>query len=219
MQTVAKTYPDIHLQTFVGPTVHFLNAYVANRNGQLYTRVYHDPISQGYTLPYVIGHSKLNHSDWLRSALVRAVAYCSSVEDFQQERIYLQLTCLVNGYSLLFVESHIQHFFYYFTADNMRYYLDQTMFDKFRRRLFDFIDVQHELSNKNQRLDNNGSLIRLHYLYEIGPRCQFNQKFHNLWRKHFGNHPELSKENSLIVLTTKHLHSLNALLAQYKSLK
>ena len=219
MPTVAKKHPDVHLQTFIGSSVHFLNAYVANRNGQLYSRVYHDPTSQGYTLPYVVGHCKLNHSDWLRSALVRAVSYCSSVEDFQQERIYLELTCLVNGYSLLFVESRIQHFFKYFNADNMRYYLDQAMFDKFRRRLFDFIDIQHELSDKNQKLDDNGNLIRLHYLYEFGPRCQFNQQFHHLWFKYFGNHPILSKEKSKIVLTTKHLHSLNALLAQYKSLK
>ena len=80
----------------------FLNAYIENQNGQLYSRVYHDPSSQSYMLPYVTGHSKLKHSDWLRSALLRAIYYCSSVVDFQQERIYIEISYLANGYSLLF---------------------------------------------------------------------------------------------------------------------
>jgi hypothetical protein len=86
----------IHIDT----SVSYLNAYIANQNGRLYTRVYNDSAIQPYILPYVVGHSKVNHSDWIRTALLRAVCYCSSVEDFNQERIYIELTCLVNGYSL-----------------------------------------------------------------------------------------------------------------------
>ncbi|CAF4142130.1 unnamed protein product, partial [Rotaria sordida] len=65
------------------------------------------------------GHSKLAHSDWFLSALIRAVCYCSSVEDFNQERIYLELTSLTNGYSLLFVEAHVQYFCDYFHTHAM----------------------------------------------------------------------------------------------------
>ncbi|CAF5163811.1 unnamed protein product, partial [Rotaria magnacalcarata] len=32
-----------------------------------------------------------------------------------------------------------------------------------------------------QQIDDNGHLIRLNYLYEQGPRCQFNQEFYQLW--------------------------------------
>ncbi|CAF4667764.1 unnamed protein product, partial [Rotaria magnacalcarata] len=84
----------------------FLNAFVQNQNGDLFSRIHRHPLIQGYSLPYEVGHAKLVHSDWLRSALIRAVCYCSSVEDFNLERIYLELTCLTNGYSLRFVETH-----------------------------------------------------------------------------------------------------------------
>jgi len=195
-----------------------LDAFIANRQGQLHTRVYHHPTIQGYTLPYVVGHSKVNHSDWIRSALVRAVCYCSSMTDFNQERIYIELTCLVNGYSIPFVESRISHFYKYFHGETVRYSMDQTIYDKFRRQWFEFIDMRRVLSRKLQHFDDSDHLIRLHYLYEFGSRCQFNEKFHELWMKHFSNDPNLCKEKTAIILTTKHLHSLNALLSQQKSL-
>ncbi|CAF4337030.1 unnamed protein product, partial [Rotaria magnacalcarata] len=37
-------------------------------------------------------------SHWLRSSLIRAVRYCTTIEDFNQERIYLEMTYLANGY-------------------------------------------------------------------------------------------------------------------------
>jgi len=217
LQTVSKQYSNVHFQTLIGSSVQFLNAYIENRHGQLYSRVYHDPTIQSYTLPYVVGHTKVNHSDWLRSALIRAVYYCSSVHDFNQERIYIELTYLTSGYSLIFVESHVQHFFNYVNAEMMRYSLDQIMYDKFRRQWLEFMVGKHKLSEELQKVDDNGHLIRLNYLYEYGPRCEFNKQFHRLWLNSFGTDSNISQENSTIILTTKHLHSLNALLAQHKS--
>ena len=56
---------------------------------------------------------------------------------------------------------------------------------------------------KLQQLSDTGRLIRLHYLYEYGARCQFNQEFHKLWKKHFGNNPILCKEKTAIQLYNK----------------
>ena len=56
LQTIRQKYPHVQLQICIDTSVHFLNAYVANHDGQLYTRVYHDPTIQAYTLPYVVGH-------------------------------------------------------------------------------------------------------------------------------------------------------------------
>ena len=217
LQKFRTQYPNLHCQTLTGSIVQYLNAYIENRQGQLYSRVIHNPTIQAYTLPYVVGHPKLKHSDWLRAALIRAVCYCSSVDDFHQERIYIELTYLVNGYSLLFVECHMQHFFKYFETEDMRYSLDQAMYDKFRRQWFEWIDWQRELNNKLETVDNNGNLIRLNYLYEYGPRCQFKEDFHVIWSKYLNTDPQLSEKTSTILLTTKHVHSLNALLSQQKS--
>ena len=180
--------------------------------------MYHHPILQSYTLPYVVGHSKVQHSHWLRYALIRAVCYCSSVEDFNQERIYLELTYLANGYSLLFVETHVQHFLNHFHAEDIRYSLDRSMYDKFRRQWFDFMASQREITHKLQETDDDGHLLRLNYLYEYGQKSEFNRRFHRLWTKHFHDHPKLSEQHSTIVLSTKHMHSLNTLLTQQKSI-
>ncbi|CAF3797941.1 unnamed protein product [Rotaria sp. Silwood1] len=178
---IREKYINVRFQYSIGTNVEFLNAYVENRDGQLYTRVFHQPTTiHRYTLPYVIGHSKVSHSDWLRYALIRAVCYCSSVEDFRQERIYLELTYLSNGYSLLFVESHIRHFFEYFHMANMRYSNSQTDYDNFRQYWFNFMTMQHELTDELKKFEDNAQLIHLKYFYEFGPRCQFDQQFSEL---------------------------------------
>ncbi|CAF4407436.1 unnamed protein product, partial [Rotaria magnacalcarata] len=139
--------------------VPFLNAFVQNQNGDLFSRIHRHPLIQGYSLPYEVGHAKLVHSDWLRSALIRAVCYCSSVEDFNLERIYLELTCLTNGYSLRFVETHVQHFFNFFHLHPMRYSRDQIMYNKFRHSWFNYIKMQHELSDQLQQFDDKGNNV------------------------------------------------------------
>ncbi|CAF4636069.1 unnamed protein product, partial [Rotaria socialis] len=100
LQTIRDKSPNVQFQKLIASSVPFLNAFVQNQNGDLFSRIHRHPLIQGYSLPYEVGHAKLVHSDWLRSALIRAVCYCSSVEDFNLERIYLELTCLTNGYSL-----------------------------------------------------------------------------------------------------------------------
>ncbi|CAM2711106.1 unnamed protein product [Rotaria socialis] len=217
LQTIRDKNHNVQFQKLIGTNVPFLNAFVENQNGELFTRVYHHPILSRYTLPYVVGHSKLAHGDWFRSALIRAVCYCSSIENFNLERIYLELTCLANGYSIFFVENNVQHFFGYFHADTMRYLKDQTMYDKFRHDWFGYMTMQYELSDKLQTFNDNDCLIHLNYLYEFGPKCQFNQQFHCLWLESFNQHANLSKDKVKVQLTTKHQHSLNSLLAREKS--
>ncbi|CAF4372262.1 unnamed protein product, partial [Adineta steineri] len=137
---------------------------------------------------------------------------CSLIEDFRRERIYLELSYLTNGYSLLFVESHIQHFFEYFHTPHLQYINNQTQYNEFRLKWLDYIGMQYELTDQLQQCDSQGRLIRLQYLYEWGPRCNFNQKFLDLWSEYFRRHPLLSTEKLKILLTTKHEYSLNTLL-------
>ncbi|CAF1451550.1 unnamed protein product [Adineta steineri] len=176
------------------------------------TRITHHPILPQFTLPYLVGHSKLGHSDWFQWTLIRSVCCCSLIEDFRRERIYLELSYLTNGYSLLFVETHIQHFFEYFHTPHLQYINNQTQYNEFRLKWLDYIGMQYELTDQLQQCENQGRLIRLHYLYEWGPRCNFNQKFLELWSEYFRRHPLLSTEKLKILLTTKHEYSLNTLL-------
>ncbi|CAF2186794.1 unnamed protein product [Rotaria magnacalcarata] len=191
----------------IASNVPFLNAFVQNQNGNLFSRIYRHPLIQDYSLSYEVGHAKLVHSDWLRSALIRAVCYCSSVKDFNLERIYLELTSLINSYSLRFVETHVQHFFNFFHLHPMRYSRDQIMYNKFRHNWFNYIKMQHELSDQLQQFDDKGQLIHLNYLYEYGTRYQFNEQFHRIWSEYFNQHPNLSIQKCKILLKAINVHS------------
>ncbi|CAF3934742.1 unnamed protein product [Rotaria sordida] len=217
LENIREQHWNVRFQKFIGTNVEFLNASIENRQGQLYTRVHYDSNMPRYTLPYLLGHSKSAHSDWLRTALIRAVCYCTSVDDFQQERIALELTYLISGYSLLFVETHVKHFFNYFHAQTVRYSRNQSTYDKFRQQWFKFVEQRYELIEQLEKFNDNGRLIQFNYIYDFGPRCRFNREFYKLWIHYFEKHPILSEENSKIILTTKHFHSLNTLLAVDKS--
>ncbi|CAF1285263.1 unnamed protein product [Rotaria sp. Silwood1] len=216
LEDLREKHRNIRFQKLIGTTVSFLNAYIENRQGQLYTRVHHDSNMQRYILPYVIGHTKSSHSDWLFFALIRAVYYCTSVDDFQQERVYLELTYLINGYSVLFVETHVKFFFNHFSSETMRFSYNQNSYDQFRQQWFKFIEQRHELSQQLQKLDDTNCLFQFHYIYDFGPKCRFNRDFRQLWHQYFQQHPTLSEENCKIILNAKNFHSLNTLLGMDK---
>ena len=212
---IPDTSIDIDLQ--MGPNIQFLDAYIENKEGILYSRVNHDHEAQSYTLPYAFGNSKAVHSHWLRSSLIRAVRYCTSVEDFNRERIYLEVTCLANGYSLEFVEKRIQHFYNFFDANSVRTYLDQRLYNRLRHRLFLFISQQKRYIEENRELEKKNELIRLSYLYEFGPRREFDQKMKEILCNSLESSNTASKKKKLkIKITTKNQYSLNALLSRQK---
>ncbi|CAF4557318.1 unnamed protein product, partial [Rotaria magnacalcarata] len=164
----------------IASNVRFLNAYIENQHGILYSRVDHNSAMQPYTLPYVIGHSKVSYSHWFRLALIRAVRYCTSVTDFNQERVYLEVTWLANGYSLKFIEKRINHFYSHFDAVSLRTCLDQQVYKKLRHRLFNFIHEQRTYLKNNEELDKKNERVQLTYLYEFGPKRQFNQRLQEI---------------------------------------
>jgi hypothetical protein len=216
LQAIRTKNSNVHLEIKMDSKVQFLNAHIENQNGTLYSRVYHDPAIQKYTLPYAIGHSEVAHSHWLRSALIRAVRYCTSVDDFNQERIYLELTCLANGYPLEFIEKRIDHFFTHFDATSLRLFLDQQVYDKLRNRLFNFMNEQQRFSDTNRELEKNGQLVRLSYAYEYGPTREFNAKLYKTLSENLNQHVQPSKRKINMKVTTIHQHSLNALLSRQK---
>jgi hypothetical protein len=184
-----------------------MNGFISNENSQFHSRIYHDPAVQLYALPYVTGHSKVQYSNWIRTALIRAVCYCPSVDDFNQERIRIELACFANGYSYRFVESRVEHFYNYFHSEALRCDLDQTIYKKWRQKWFDFITLQRTLLSKLQKRKDKGEVFRFHYLYEYGARSAFNKDFHH--------YPMLDNEPIVFMLSTKHLYSLNTLFAQH----
>ena len=205
---------SLEITTFIGSNVHFFEAFIENKNGHLYTRVSHESISQLFLLPYAHGHPRLFHRQWFRAALIRAGQYCNTFEDFEEERLYLELTFLANGYSLDFVEYHLRQFFFRFNPKrNEPLNLNSFTYISFRRELFRCVDQQKHDLEEEQKLRKNYRLIQLYYLFDWGSRCDFNKKFYELWRDIVEKDPRFKNYQLKVKLNTKHCFSSNTLLA------
>ena len=104
---------NIHLRTSMGHKIHYLDAEFGHHEGILQTNVYHRVNIEPYALPYVYDTTKRQeHSYLLRDALVRAVLYCSNVDEFENERFYIELSFMINNASLDFIKETIEKFYH-----------------------------------------------------------------------------------------------------------
>ena len=211
LRSLTERYPAMQLQTSVGRSVQFCNTQVENRQGSLYTRLAHP-----YTLPFVVGDAKAEHRRWLQAALMRAGQVCSNVSDFVEERIRLEAACLFAGYSLDFLELHLQYVFRSMNIEAIRFSMPQAAYDILRRRLFDSVEQQRTRLEKYHELEDKERVLRLHYLHDYGSRTRFHERFHQIWTTYLKEDPQLSNEKTKIILRTKHVYSLNALLGEQK---
>ena len=147
---------------------------------------------------------------------MRAVRYCTSVEDFNRERIYLEVTCLTNGYSLAFVEKQVQQFFTRFDVTSLRVIPVPHMYRQLRRRLFNFISDQQRAAEKKEELETNDRIARLSYRYEYGSKHLFDAKLREILSKHLDTPDQPAQYKMKLVVTTKQHYSLNALLSAQK---
>ncbi|CAF1317143.1 unnamed protein product [Adineta steineri] len=217
LRTMNQKQSNIHIEASFGRSIHFLNAQIENRNGHLYTSVYHDKTQiSKYVLPYVVGQTKAQHSHWFRSALIRAIRFCSNYIDFIEEQSYLQMTCLANGYSIDFIEIQLKHLYIRFNAENIRFCLDQIVYQQLRRRILNFIDEQRIIYNKNEELEDQEYIFYLSYPYDYGSYNEYNRKFHETWRTHLQFDGQLSHPNAKVILAPKQIYSLNTLFAEEK---
>jgi hypothetical protein len=202
-----RQQPDIQLITSISSGVHFLDAYVQNRNGSLYTSVYHDSTEQRHLLPYAVGHPRLLHRQWFRLTMIRAGQYCSPFEDFEDERLYTELTFLANGYSVEFVNDHLVQFFKRHNPVRQQSNLNRFIYVSLRRQLFRCLSQQQQHSGVDDHC------IHLQYLFDWGSRVEFNRKFHELWCHILEKDPTFKNYGLKIKLSSWHCYSSNALLA------
>ncbi|CAF4082317.1 unnamed protein product, partial [Adineta steineri] len=145
---------------------------------------------------------------------VRAVQYCCTYEDFQDERLKIELTFLANGYSLDFVKYHLQQFLKRFSSSLTSIYFNHSIYATFRRDLFVYFNEQKYYFDEDQLQQRESRIIELYYLYDWGKRHEFNQKFYHLWSTMLNENPALQKLGLKIILTTKHCYLSNTLLTQ-----
>lgn len=216
LKKLQEKQPTVEFDYKINGKLSYFGAWIENRQGQLYTRTDTNSSGQRYTLPYVRGHTKREHADWYRSALNRAVCYCSSVHDFHRERIRLELSLLTAGYSLMFVESHVEHFLGHFQGKTVRYSNDSNVYHSFRLQWLEMTKRKFTDTTHYRMMDHHGRIFRFDYFYELGNRTEFNRYFIELCSTYLEKQRALSKDKFLVLLSTQQRSSLNALLGRYR---
>ncbi|CAF4124393.1 unnamed protein product [Rotaria sordida] len=127
------------------------------------------------------------------------------------------MTFLTNGYSLDFVEYNLRQFYSrFFRSEYQIKDLNRHSYRILRRELFRLVDEEKRELEEERRLQKSNKLIRLHYLFDWGSRCQFNEKFYKLWSDIITKDPIFKEFGLKIKLNTKHCYSSNMFVARIK---
>ena len=94
-------HPNIKLDYKISQSLPFLDVLVTNQNGCLFTSVYHKPSAEPYVVPFISDHHPRVFRNIIQTLLTRTVRYSSTLERFHQERRFIKLMLLYNGYVIM----------------------------------------------------------------------------------------------------------------------
>ncbi|CAF1623403.1 unnamed protein product [Adineta steineri] len=187
---------NINITRSVGSTAEFLDVSVFNNEGQLKTTVFHKPAAAPYILPFLSDHPRHVHRNTIKGALYRAVRLCSHVKDFDQERLHIELTLLLNGYPPKFISYHFKQFFKQNNAISLMEQLDNDIYRQLHDKLIRLpTRRERKRQQQQQQMDSdpseleqktwNKKEVRVHFTYSSGPMSDFPQKLRQLWNKYY----------------------------------
>ncbi|CAF3440583.1 unnamed protein product [Rotaria socialis] len=166
-----------------------LDVTLTNDNGYLTTSIFHKSAAEPYILPYTSDHPRHVYNNILYAALLRAARICSNVEDFDMERIRIDLSLLLNEYPPSFISKHFIRFFEINNAISVLNSLNPEAYHALHQKLLHQptrcekqIQANDEDTNpmpdvlkKKKPWDPNFMYAK--YNYESGPRSVFQHKF------------------------------------------
>ena len=191
LDKIAKQDENIRITRSMGTTLEFLDVLVTNEHGQFKTSVFHKPAAEPYILPYSSEHPRHMHCNTIKGALFRAARLCSNVQDFDEERLRIELTLLLNGYPLKFVTYHLKKFSQQHNFMLVSEPLDEVVYQLFHRKLLALPSRRQRLKNEalkeqeNKSKNSNNSTITVHYTFESGPMLQFKRELRRLWNEYY----------------------------------
>jgi hypothetical protein len=227
-----KKDANIRITRSLGSTIEYLDVLVSNNYGQLKTSVFHKPAAEPYLLPYLSEHPRHTHCNTIKGALLRAIRLCSHVEDFDQERLHIELKLLLNGYPLKFITYKFKRFFekhnaYMLILEQPNELIYQALHKKLlnqlsrrQRQYNELISNENNILQKppqqqNQSKYSNESKIIVHFTFESGPMLQFKRELRSLWEKYY-IYPGSRMNNVRLQIGTRSNKSLCQLLVKKK---
>ena len=218
---------NIRITRSVGSTIEFLDVFICNDQGQLKTSVFHKPAAEPYLLPFSSEHPRHTHSNTIKGALLRAIRLCSNVEDFDSERLQIELKLLLNGYPLRYVTYQFKKFFeqhnaYALISEQPSEMIYQMLHKKLLHQLSrrqkqynEFLLNDNTNVPQQQQQQRNQSTITVHFTFESGPMLKFKRELRRLWEK-FYIYPGSPMNNVRLQIGTRSNKSLCQLLVKKK---
>ncbi|CAF3780799.1 unnamed protein product, partial [Rotaria sp. Silwood1] len=118
-------HPNIKLEYKISRSLPFLDVFLTNNHGILSTSVYHKPSAEPSVVPFISDHPSHTFANIIKTGLTRAVRYSSTFEIFNNERLYVKLTLLYNGYPSSLIETQFRRFFSeYISSSSFLPYMD-----------------------------------------------------------------------------------------------
>jgi len=176
-----------------------------NNQGELRTRVFRKSAAEPYVVPFLSDHPRYVHRNIIQGALYRAVRVCSNINDFNRERLTIELTLLLNGYPPRFITHNFKRFFVEHNAISLIKASNNDLYTNVH------LELIHQLTGsekRQQQLLLNKHEIRIPFTFETGPLLHIRRELHQLWKKSYENQGS-SKNDILLKLQTKTNKSLS----------
>ena len=170
--------PNIKLNSQIGCSVNFLDLFIENINGHLFTKVYHKPPYEPYFLPFNRIHPIHMKRNIPYEMLFRGLKYCSTFEAYMDERVKLRISLLLNKYPGEFIDKQFNQLLRKFNVDQV---LTSQNYDQIRAKM-----IQSPIKERNP-VDFGKSMF-IHFKFCASMKS-FPSRFHTLWSKYFAESP------------------------------
>ena len=97
LKTTTQHNPDIQLTSTIDHTNSFLDVHIKNIGHDFSTSVYNKEATEPYVVPFKSDHPRHVFVNIIECALLRAIRYSSTLDEFNRERRALKLMLLYNG--------------------------------------------------------------------------------------------------------------------------
>ncbi|CAF4153665.1 unnamed protein product, partial [Rotaria sordida] len=169
---------NIKLNPNIGSFATFLDLYMENRDGVLFTTVYQKPSYEPYYLPFNSIHPLHMKKNIPYTMLLRVMRYCSIFQTYLDEREKLRMALLLNKYPNKLIEEQFNNVLLKCNIDQP---LTDFNYDKYRQK------VMNSFMKEKFMIDYEAVMF-IHFTY-CSTMKTFPAKFHLLWNKYFEQSP------------------------------
>ncbi|CAF4189625.1 unnamed protein product [Rotaria sordida] len=168
---------NIKLSENIGSTADFLDLHIENRDGQLVTTIYQKPSYEPSYLPFNSIHPLHMKKNIIFTMLLRTIRYCSTFQDYLNERERLRMALLLNKYPNNFIDEQFNNVLSKLNIQALT--------------CFNYVNYRQEVIDspiKEKIPIDYGKTIFVHFTYCSSMKT-LPRKFHTLWNKYFGESP------------------------------